>query len=274
MRGEKNLGLWWIRAVRCFQVSFVFVLLPVRFFVFPATGNNAPAHTVPMVHGYLHRIWPPPDVITVLSLLSITVSKQPLLTDCPSPSHQDATDPMETLHVPHCWWPESYSPGTGLSICLWSSSPCSSCSPVALVSWFSWWADPSSSCSDRSASVIGISPWPMFCLSAMSPWFYSSIALMSHCHVTWPRNSVISHCHGILIHCYTNNQQPSKIPFACTLPTISDSFCSWFCHPLHINLGSSWIQTLCSLWLSYSLHPWKNVTVTSLIAGRPNVKLI
>lgn len=130
MRGEKNLGLWWIRAVRCFQVSFVFVLLPVRFFVFPATGNNAPAHTVPMVHGYLYRIWPPPDVITVFSLLYTTVSKQPLLTDCSSPSHQDTTDPVETLHVPHCWWPVSSSPGTALLICHWSSSPSSSCFPL------------------------------------------------------------------------------------------------------------------------------------------------
>lgn len=83
--GKKNLGLWWIRAVRCFQVSFVFVLLPVRFFVFPATGNCAPAHAVPMVHGYHPRICPSPDVITVLSLLSITVMQTTTANRLPLP---------------------------------------------------------------------------------------------------------------------------------------------------------------------------------------------
>lgn len=118
--GKKNLGLWWIRAVRCFQVSFVFVLLPVRFFVFPATGNCAPAHAVPMVHGYHHRICPSPDVSSLCYPCSPSLwCKQPLLTDCPCPSHHDASDLLvETLLVPHGQWPGSYSHSTGPLICL------------------------------------------------------------------------------------------------------------------------------------------------------------
>lgn len=214
MRGEKNLGLWWIRAVRCFQVSFVFVLLPVRFFVFPATGNNAPAHTVPMVHGYLHRIWPPPDVITVLSLLSITVGKQPLLTDCPSPSHQDTTDPMETLHVPHCWWLGSYNP---VKVCQFASDLLHPPPPVipCLIQLmdrfqlFLFWQ-------------ISLGYWHV----TMTPCFVSlpchldSTVVLPLCLIAMspdPQISVISHCHGILIHCYTNNPLKYHLPAHCQL---------------------------------------------------------
>lgn len=216
MRGEKNLGLWWIRAVRCFQVSFVFVLLPVRFFVFPATGNNAPAHTVPMVHGYLHRIWPPPDVITVLSLLSIRVSKQPLLTGCPGPSHQDTTDPMETLHVPNCWWSRSYSPGTGLLICIWSASDLLYPSPpvfpclIQLMDRF------------QLSLVLTDQPGSLAChcdpCSVSEPCHLDSPVVLPLCLIAMsldpkPVSSLTGH--GILIHSYTNNPLKYHLPAHC-----------------------------------------------------------
>lgn len=195
--------------------------------------------------------------------------KQPLPAGWPSHSHQDATDlPMETLHVLHCQWPGSCSHGTGPLICLQLSTPCSSCSPLP-YSADSWWRFPCPPSSDRSSWVIDMSPWSLLCLSAMSPWFHSSIALRFHCHVTRPQNSVmpISHCHGTLLHCYASHQQPSETPFACTLPGIPFTVYS------AIHYALTWNPPGSKHHAPYDSHTLniheKKGTVNSLNAGDP-----
>lgn len=212
MRGEKNLGLWWIRAVRCFQVSFVFVLLPVRFFVFPPTGNNAPAHSP---HG---PCLPSQDMATTWCHHCVI----------PALHHCEQTATAYRLSWPftpvHNW-------SCGDTACpkllvIWVLQPRYRSVDLPLIFFtllllfslalFSWWTDPSSPCSDRSARVIGMSPWPMFCVSAMSPLFHGSIALMSHCYVTWPQTNVSHlswHPHPLLYH----NPLKYHLPAHCQL---------------------------------------------------------
>lgn len=204
MRGKKNLGLWWIRAVRCFQVSFVFVLLPVRFFVFPATGNSAPVHMVSIVHGYHHRLCPSLDVITVLSLLSITVMQTATAHRLPKP------------FTPSCNWSACGDTACPTLLVNWLLQ----LGPTVQVHWFAsnlpHPAPPVLFCfillildgGFPALPVLIDQPGSLTCYldlwyaSLLSqPGFHSSFTLLS-LSWTWPLCSVIiiSHCHGTLIH--------------------------------------------------------------------------